>query len=125
MQRRLDRLGVERLDLLQFHRWDYRHPGYLDAMAELMRLREEGLIGQLGVTNVDTAHLRVLVKNGIDIAINQICFSLLDRRVADGMTAFCLVHGVHLLAFGTLGVGFFSERWLGHEPPMRRWTGAR
>lgn len=117
VQRRLERLGVERLDLLQFHWWDYRHPGYLDAMAELMRLREDGLIGHLGVTNFDTAHLRVLVKNGIEIATNQVCFSLLDRRAADGMTAFCLKHDVRLLAFGTLGGGFLSERWLINDPP--------
>ncbi len=117
VQRRLERLGVERLDLLQFHWWDYRHPGYLDAMAELMELREEGLIGYLGVTNVDTAHLRVLVKNGIEITSNQICFSLLDRRAADGMTDFCLEHGIHLLAFGTLGGGFLGERWLNNGPP--------
>lgn len=117
VRKRLERLGVERLDLLQFHWWDYRHPGYLDAMAELMRLREEGLIGHLGVTNFDTAHLRVLVKNGIEIATNQICFSLLDRRAADGMTDFCLEHGVRLLAFGTLGGGFLSERWQVNDPP--------
>ena len=118
VQQRLDRLGLERLDLLQFHWWDYRHPGYLDAMAELMRLREEGLIGHLGVTNFDTAHLRVLIKNGIEIATNQICFSLLDRRAADGMTNFCLEHGIRLLAFGTLGGGFLSKRWQVNDPPV-------
>ncbi|MDH3662795.1 MAG: aldo/keto reductase [Alphaproteobacteria bacterium] len=117
VQHALDRLGLECLDLLQFHWWDYKHPGYLDAMAELMRLREEGLIKHLGVTNFDTAHLRVLVKNGIEIATNQVCFSLLDRRAAGGMTDFCLEHGIQLLAFGTLGGGFLSERWLVNEPP--------
>ena len=117
VQRRLERLGLECIDLLQFHWWDYRHPGYLDAMAELMRLKEEGLIRHLGVTNFDTAHLRVLIKNGIEIASNQVCFSLLDRRAAEGMTDFCLEHGVKLLAFGTLGGGFLSERWLNVEPP--------
>ena len=117
VQQRLDRLGLDRLDLLQFHWWDYKHPGYLDAMAEMMRLKEEGLIRHLGVTNFDTAHLRVLVKNGIDIVSNQVCFSLLDRRAAGEMTEFCLEHGVKLLAFGTLGGGFLSERWQVDDPP--------
>ena len=117
VQQRLDRLGLDRLDLLQFHWWDYKHPGYLDAMDELMRLKEEGLIRHLGVTNFDTAHLRVLVKNGIEIASNQVCFSLLDRRAASAMTEFCLEHGVRLLAFGTLGGGFLSERWQVNDPP--------
>ncbi len=118
VQERLDRLGVNRLDLLQFHWWDYKHPGYLDAMAELMRLKEEGMIRHLGVTNFDTAHLRVLVKNGIEIVSNQVCFSLLDRRAAGEMSTFCLEHGIRLLAFGTLGGGFLSEQWLVDDPPV-------
>jgi enamine deaminase RidA (YjgF/YER057c/UK114 family) len=34
------------------------------------------------------------------------------------MTDFCLEHGIKLLAFGTLGGGFLSERWLNAEPPV-------
>ncbi len=117
VQRALDRLDLPRIDLMQFHWWSYQHPGYLDALAELMKLREEGLIGHLGLTNFDTAHLRVLVKNGIEIAANQVCFSLLDRRAAAEMSNFCLAHGVRLLAFGTLGGGFLSDRWLDADEP--------
>ena len=53
------RLGVATIDLLQFHWWSFEHPAYLDAMKELDELRREGLIRHLGVTNFDTAHLRV------------------------------------------------------------------
>ena len=82
IQRSLDRLGVPTIDLLQFHWWNFEHPGYLDAMRELALLRREGVIAELGVTNFDTDHLRLLVKHGIPIVSNQVCFSLLDRRVA-------------------------------------------
>jgi aryl-alcohol dehydrogenase-like predicted oxidoreductase/enamine deaminase RidA (YjgF/YER057c/UK114 family) len=114
---RLNRLGVPRIDLLQLHWWQYEHPGYLDAVRELETLKREGLIGHLGLTNFDTAHLRVLVKSGFSIATNQVCFSLLDRRAEGEMSAFCLANGVRLLAFGTLGGGFLSERWLGAPEP--------
>lgn len=114
---RLDRLGVPKIDLLQLHWWQYENPGYLDAMAELHGLRREGLIGHLGLTNFDTAHLRVLVKSGLPVATNQVCFSLLDRRAAGEMSAFCLAQDVKLLAFGTLAGGFLSERWLGAPEP--------
>ena len=117
VRRALDRLGLERIDLMQLHWWSYQHPAYLDAMAELMRLKQEGLIDHLGVTNFDTAHLRVLVKNGFEIASNQICFSLLDRRAAGEMSAFCLEHGIALLAFGTLAGGFLADRWLAAPDP--------
>jgi aryl-alcohol dehydrogenase-like predicted oxidoreductase/enamine deaminase RidA (YjgF/YER057c/UK114 family) len=118
VERSLQRLGVGSIDLLQFHWWTFEHPGYLDAMKELAKLQREGVIRHLGVTNFDTAHLRVLVKHGIPIATNQVCFSLLDRRAAGEMSTFCLDHGVRLLAYGTLGGGLMSERWLRQPEPQ-------
>ena len=115
IERSIERLGAQRLDLLQFHWWSYTHPGYIDALSELMRLREEGLIGHLGLTNFDTAHLRLLVKHGIEIATNQVCFSLLDRRASREMSAFCQEHDIGILAFGTLCGGYLSDRWLGAQ----------
>jgi aryl-alcohol dehydrogenase-like predicted oxidoreductase/enamine deaminase RidA (YjgF/YER057c/UK114 family) len=117
VERALERLGLERVDVMQLHWWRYDHPAWLDAVAELARLREEGLIGWLGVTNFDAAHLRLLVRHGVAVATNQVCFSLLDRRAAGRMSAVCAECGVKLLAFGTLGSGFLSERWLGAAEP--------
>jgi len=111
------RLGVEAIDLLQFHWWSFDHPSYLDAVIELAALRSEGLIRHIGVTNFDTAHLRVLVAHGLPIATNQVCFSVLDRRAAGEMSAFCLAHGIRLLAYGTLGGGLIASRWLGCPEP--------
>jgi aryl-alcohol dehydrogenase-like predicted oxidoreductase/enamine deaminase RidA (YjgF/YER057c/UK114 family) len=115
--RSLDRLRTDRIDLLQLHWWSFGHPAYLDAMAELARLQEEGAISELGVTNFDTDHLRVLLGQGYRIASNQVSFSLLDRRAAEQMTALCLNHGVRLLAYGTLAGGFFDPRWLDAPEP--------
>lgn len=114
---RLQRLGVSCIDLLQFHWWDYRHPGYIDAFDALMRLRDEGRIAHLGLTNFDTDHLRLLVRHGVPIVTNQVSFSLLDRRAAGRMTQFCLESGVKLLAYGTLAGGFIAERWVGQPEP--------
>ena len=117
VERSLRRLGVATIDLLQFHWWSFEHLAYLDAMKELDKLRREGLIRHLGVTNFDTAHLRVAVKHGIEIVSNQVCFSLLDRRAAGEMSAFCLEHGVRLLAYGALAGGLLTQRWLGRPEP--------
>ena len=119
VERSRKRLGVETIDLLQFHWWAFEHPAYLDAVKGLGALRREGLIRHLGVTNFDTAHLRVLVKHGIPVVSNQVSFSLLDRRAAGEMSAFCLENGVRLLAYGTLAGGLMSERWLGRPEPAR------
>jgi len=51
------------------------------------------------------------------VASNQVCCSLLDRRATEQMSELCLARGVKLLAYGTLGGGFLSERWLGAPEP--------
>ncbi len=117
VERACSRMNTRCIDLMQFHWWRYEHPGYLDALRELGRLRNEGLIGRIGLTNFNTDHLRVVVKSGLQVVSNQVSFSLLDRRAGEAMSAFCLAHGVRLLAYGTLAGGLLSERYLGQAEP--------
>lgn len=117
VEKALNRLQVSSIDLLQFHAWNYADPNYLDCLFWLQELKEEGLIANLGLTNFDTAHLRIVVKSGIEVVSNQICYSLLDQRAANKMSLFCMENNIKLLAFGTLAGGFLSERWLGKSEP--------
>lgn len=117
VQARLDRLGTDRIDLLQFHWWIFEHPAWLDALHEMARLRDEGLIGAIGVTNFDAAHLALALADGIPIASNQVSFSLVDRRAAGPLADLCVRTGVRLLAYGTLCGGFLADRWLGAPEP--------
>ena len=116
----LRRMQTERLDLLQFHAWNYADPSYLDTLFYLQELKDEGMILHLGLTNTDTAHLRMIVNSGIRITSNQVCFSLLDQRAqAHGMIDLCRKHGITLLAFGALAGGFLTERWLNQPEPAQ------
>ena len=117
VQQRLDRLGVKSVDLLQFHWWSFEHPAWLDALNEMKKLRAEGLIKEIGVTNFDAAHLALAIADGIPIATNQISFSLVDRRATGDLAELCATTGVKLLAYGTLCGGFLSEKWLGKAEP--------
>lgn len=117
VRERLDRLGVGRVDLLQFHWWTFEHPAWLDALHEMARLKEEGLIGVIGLTNFDAAHLAVALADGVPVVSNQVSFSLLDRRAAGPLAELCRGTGVRLLAYGTLCGGFLSGRWLGAPEP--------
>ena len=80
------RMGVDCLDLLQFHWWDYGDEGYLDALKHLADLRDEGQIRHLALTNFDTERLRIIADHGIGVVSNQVQYSLVDRRPesADG-----------------------------------------
>jgi len=113
----LARLGVERLDLAQFHWWDYRVPGYVEAMQWLAELQAAGKIALLGTTNMDTPRLREIVGAGVPVATNQLQYSAIDRRPEHGLAAFCRGHGIRLLCYGVLAGGFIDERWLGATDP--------
>jgi aryl-alcohol dehydrogenase-like predicted oxidoreductase len=113
------RMGVGRLDLLQFHWWDYGDRRYLDALRHLADLRDEGQIRHLALTNFDTERLGVIAENGIRIVSNQVQYSLVDQRPAAKMAAFCAAHGTALLTYGTLLGGLLSEAWLGRAEPSR------
>jgi aryl-alcohol dehydrogenase-like predicted oxidoreductase/enamine deaminase RidA (YjgF/YER057c/UK114 family) len=117
VEERLDRLGVGKVDLLQFHWWTFEHPAWLDALHEMARLQREGLIGAIGVTNFDAAHLALALADGIPVATNQVSFSLVDRRAAGALSELYRDKGVKLLAYGTLCGGFISEKWLGRPEP--------
>ena len=116
---RLRRLGVQRIDLLQFHWWSFEHPAWLDALHEIARLRDEGLIAEMGVTNFDAAHFNLALADGVPLLTNQVSFSLLDRRAAGELAQVCERHGAWILGYGTLNGGFLSERWLGQPEPAQ------
>jgi aryl-alcohol dehydrogenase-like predicted oxidoreductase len=118
IDRSLRRLGVERLDLVQFHWWDFDVRRYVETAFELDRLRRAGKIAHLGVTNFDTARLGELVEAGLAIAAHQLQYSLIDARPATSMIELCRSHDIALLCYGTVSGGFLSDRWLGRpEPP--------
>ncbi|WP_309671494.1 aldo/keto reductase [Gemmatimonas sp.] len=118
VDRSLMRLGVETLDLVQFHWWNFDAPGWLEAAGHLAELKRVGKIRQLGVTNFDTPRLRALLDAGIPIVSHQVQCSLLDRRALGDMATLCAEHDVGLLTYGALAGGFFHERWLGVREPI-------
>jgi aryl-alcohol dehydrogenase-like predicted oxidoreductase len=113
IHRSLRRLGKERLDLVQFHWWDYRIPGYIETLGVLESLRQSGKIRLLGLTNFDCRRVGEIVAAGIPVSSLQLQYSLLDRRPERGMAKLCERHGITLLPYGVLGGGLLSDRYLG------------
>jgi len=113
----LRRMGVETLDLLQFHWWDYEDSTYLDALTHLSHLRDAGKLKHLALTNFDTAHLQTIVEHGIQIVSNQVQYSLIDLRPEVRMVPFCQEQNISLLTYGTLCGGLLSDAYLGQPEP--------
>ena len=116
--RSLQRLRLERLDLVQFHWWDYNIPRWAEAAQALVALRQEGLIANIAATNFDTPHTAALLDAGVPLVSMQVQYSLLDRRPQTALAGLCERRGMHLLCYGTLAGGFFSEHWLGQPEPL-------
>jgi aryl-alcohol dehydrogenase-like predicted oxidoreductase len=117
IERSLRRLRQERLDIVQFHWWDYAAPRIVETALWLKDLQAEGKIDLIGATNFDTAHLEAMIAAGVPVKTLQVQYSLLDHRPAGAMAAACQRLGVTLLCYGSLAGGFLGERWLGAPEP--------
>lgn len=117
IDRSLQRLGVEQLDLVQFAWWDYQFPKYVETALHLSDLQQSGKIRFLGVTNFDSARLKELLDAGVTIASNQVQYSVLDQRVEANMTSLAEAHHIPYLCYGTIAGGFISDRYYNRPDP--------
>ena len=117
VERSLTRLGVEQVDLVQFHWWKYEAKNYLAAMEELFKLKEAGKIGHVGITNFDLPRVKEFVQAGLAPASIQLQYSILDRRPENGLVQYCIENNIGILCYGTVAGGFFSEKYLGIAEP--------
>ncbi len=122
IDRSLQRLKVDRLDLVQFHWWDYRVPGAVAAAQILKDLQHAGKIEHVGGTNFDTPNTRALLEAGIPLVAMQVQYSLLDARPENALVPLAIDGRMGLLCYGTLAGGFLSEAWLGKPEPLEGLT---
>ncbi len=117
VERSLQRLGVERLDLVQIQWWNLDVAGLIDTGLVLADLQQQGKIGLIGTANFGMATLERLAAAGVPIATNQVHYSLIDRRAENGLAQYCARRGIGLMTFAPLAGGFLSERWLSDDDP--------
>jgi aryl-alcohol dehydrogenase-like predicted oxidoreductase len=117
VEQSLKRLKTDRLDLVQFHWWDYSFPGYVDAMGWLDEMRREGKVRNVGTTNFDRPRLAEILKAGIPVVSQQLQYSVLDQRPLNGLSALAADNGIKFLCYGSVAGGFLSDKWLGRDEP--------
>lgn len=105
----LQRLGLERIPLYYLHKPDDITP-ISEMMGALVRLREEGKIGAIGVANFTLAQLAEALKTAPVRAVqNQ--FNLLQRSRAMEFAAMCQSNKVLYVAFGALADGLLTGKF--------------
>ena len=122
VDRSLLRLKAERLDLVQFHWWNYDVPGHVDAVLALKDLQSAGKIDRIGGTNFDAPHTAEMIAAGAPLVSMQVQYSLLDPRAENSLVPLCARTGMKLLCYGVLAGGFIAPRWLGAPEPGEELT---
>jgi methylglyoxal reductase len=104
----LRRLGVETIDLYQIHRPDPVH-GFEDALAEMLKLRDEGKIRWIGVSNFSVAQMQ-RAQEVAGIVSTQPAYSLLERGIEKEELPWCRRAGVGVIAYSPLARGLLGGK---------------
>ncbi|WP_372868448.1 aldo/keto reductase [Planomicrobium okeanokoites] len=118
----LERLQLESIDLYYIHWPDNKTP-VKEAVAELAKLKAEGKIKALGVSNFTLEQLKEANSEG-EISAIQLQYHMLDRSIEKDILPYCVEHGITVvpygpLAFGILG-GNYDEDFLLEEGDWRK-----
>jgi aryl-alcohol dehydrogenase-like predicted oxidoreductase len=106
----LRHLRTDHIDLYQIHGWNPSYP-VESSMEELSRLREEGKVLQIGVSNFLPTHMERALKI-CAFASNQVRYSLLFRQIEnDGTLQFSREHGVGIIVHSPLAKGLLTGRY--------------
>lgn len=106
----LDRLGTDRVDLLHVHDpEDHLDEAEAEAFPALLRLRDEGVIGTVGLgTNFPAVVARFVGRVDLDAVLLAGRCTLLDRSGPDEAFAACVDAGVAVLAAGVFNSGVLA-----------------
>jgi len=102
-----DRLGVDTIDLLQFHRPDPDTP-FEDSVNALAALKDDGLVSHVGLSNVDVDQLET-ARDQVEIATVQNRYNVANRESEDVLEA-CEEYGIGFIPWFPLGSGDLGDR---------------
>jgi aryl-alcohol dehydrogenase-like predicted oxidoreductase len=102
----LGRLGTDHLDLLYLHAPDPAVHLKL-SMAELGRLRDEGLARAIGVSNVSLEQL-VIAADACPLSACQLPYNMLQREIERDIVPWCRDHDVGIVAYWPLMKGLLA-----------------
>lgn len=121
IDKRLHFLDGYTIDLYMVHQpWSFSSPeAEMEAMADLV---EEGKIRAVGVSNFSAERMQrayiTLEKRGLPLAVNQVQYSLLNRKIeTDGTLDTARELGVTIVAWSPLSRGILSGKF--HKDPQR------
>jgi len=108
IEQSLKRLGTDYIDLYQTHWPDPTTP--IDAtMSALLRLKEQGKIRAIGVSNVTLEQIKEYQKLGT-VDSDQEKYSMIDRGIEETLVPYCRENNIEILAYSPLAKGLLSGK---------------
>ena len=107
----LKRLGTDRIDLYQTH-WPSMPPEHTpiaDSMAVLVKLKDQGKIRAIGVSNVTLDELKENLRCG-PVVSDQFRYSMLAREAEKDILPFCAQNNLATLTYMSLEQGLLTGK---------------
>jgi len=103
----VDRLGVDSIDLYQYHRPD-PDTDFEDAVHAFAELKDDGLVDHVGLSNVTVDQLET-ARDIVDVATVQNAYNVVDREYEDVLDA-CEDYGIGFIPYFPMGGGDLGEQ---------------
>jgi aryl-alcohol dehydrogenase-like predicted oxidoreductase len=115
----LKQLGTDYIDLYQIH-WPSRTVPLAETWAAMQKLKDQGKIRALGVSNFGIGDLTDLLALGRP-ATNQLPYSLITRGIEWEVLPRCRAAGVGVLCYSSLGLSLLTDKYAdADEVPIGR-----
>lgn len=124
VEQSLLRLKTDYIDVFFVH-WPNPDIPVEEPIEQLMKLKEEGIIRSIGVSNYTLGHLKRAVKVG-SIDVIQPCYSLYWRHIEKELMPYCIENEIGITSYSSIAQGLltgkFTNDWKFDETDMRRNT---
>jgi aryl-alcohol dehydrogenase-like predicted oxidoreductase len=123
IDRSLERLGTDYVDLLYCHRWDDRTPA-AEVMRTLDGLVESGKVNYLGLSSGAPDAWKVVRANEVaerkgyePFTVTQPRYSVVDREVEPNYLPMCRAYGLGVVPWSPLAWGFLTGKYTRDDRP--------
>lgn len=109
LEKSLQRLQTDYIDLYYIHYPDLNTP-LIEAVGELTRLKQEGKIRAIGISNVNLDQLKEANQQN-DIAVLQSPYHMLERSSKEDLLPYCIQNDVSFIPYGPLAFGILGGKY--------------
>lgn len=111
----MDRLGVDHIDLINVHDIEFADLEQVcgETLPALVELREEGVVGHVGITNLTLRHFKYVIEHTPEDVVESVLsfchYTLNDDALADYIPFF-KEHGIGIINASPYSMGLLTER---------------